>query len=311
MNMGHSHTSVLLHQAVDALVVDRDGIYIDATFGCGGHTGLILERLNDPARLMALDRDPRAIADGKTRFRDESRLCFRCSEFSRIGELAEEMGWLARVSGLLLDLGVSSPQLDTPSRGFSFMRDGPLDMRMNPETGPSAAQWLEAVELDELVRVLKEYGEDRFARRIATAIVSRRQEEAIETTLQLAKIVEEATPVRDPRKHPATRTFQAIRIEINSELSEVASVLESALDLLAIGGRLVVISFHSLEDRLVKRFMRRTSRNQPVPRDIPVRSDGPQPPLRRVGKAVTPSAAEINLNPRSRSAVMRIAERVA
>lgn len=306
------HVTVLLNEAVDSLVVDRAGRYIDGTFGRGGHTGLILERLSEPGRLMAVDRDPDAINAGKARFRDESRLCFQHSEFSNIGVLAEQQGWKGCVSGILLDLGVSSPQIDSADRGFSFMSDGPLDMRMNPSAGMSASEWLQVVEMEDLVRVLKVYGEERFGRRIATAIVERRVSGPIETTAELARIVDEAIPVRDPHKHPATRSFQAIRIQVNSELDEVHKVLDSALELLAIGGRIVVISFHSLEDRIVKRFMRDHSKTKPVPRDIPVlSSDEAKPPLRLVGKAIKPSVAEIAANPRSRSAVMRVAERVA
>ncbi len=306
------HTTVLLNEAVDALMVDVNGIYIDGTFGRGGHSSLILDRLGSSGRLMAVDRDPEAIEDGKARLQNESRLCFRHSEFSQIGRLAEEMGWKAKVSGVLLDLGVSSPQLDAAERGFSFMADGPLDMRMNPTAGPSASEWLQKVDLEDLVRVLKEYGEERFARRIATAIVERRASGPIQTTSELAQIIDAATPVKDPHKHPATRSFQAIRIQINSELDEVRKALEDALTLLAIGGRLVVISFHSLEDRLVKRFMRDRSRTARLPRGIPVMaSQQEQPPLKLVGKAIKPSAEEISVNPRARSAVMRVAERVA
>lgn len=306
------HTTVLLDEAVEALLVDASGCYIDGTFGRGGHSGLILERLTELGRLMAIDRDPEAIEAGKARFRDESRVCFKHSEFSRIGELAKQQGWMGRVSGVLLDLGVSSPQLDSAGRGFSFMHDGPLDMRMDPSVGLSASEWLQQVDFEDLVHVLKVYGEERFGRRIATAIVDRRQSGPINTTSELAQIVDEAIPVKDPHKHPATRTFQAIRIQVNSELDEVHKVLSDALDLLALGGRIVVISFHSLEDRIVKRFMRDHSRVQPVPRDIPLMSDKTAaPPLKLVGKAVKPSAEEISMNTRSRSAVMRVAERVA
>ncbi len=306
------HTTVLLNEAVDALLVDSNGFYIDGTFGRGGHSSLILDRLGSSGKLMAVDRDPDAIEAGRARFRNESRLCFRHSEFSRIGELAEEMGWKARVSGVLLDLGVSSPQLDAAERGFSFMHDGPLDMRMNPSAGQSASEWLQTVDFEKLVRVLKEYGEERFARRIATAIVERRVDAPIETTSELAQIIDAAIPVRDPHKHPATRSFQAIRIQVNSELDEVRKALGDALDLLAVGGRLVVISFHSLEDRLVKRFMRDSARPKPMPKGIPLmESQQDKPPLKLVGKAVKPSSEEIAANPRSRSAVMRVAERVA
>lgn len=312
MTAKNPHVTVLLQEAVDSLVVDSAGMYIDGTFGRGGHTNLILDRLSEPGRLMAVDRDPDAINAGKARFRDESRLCFRHSEFSNIAILAEEHGWRGRVSGVLLDLGVSSPQIDSPERGFSFVSDGPLDMRMNPSVGMSASEWLQVVEMEDLVRVLKVYGEERFGRRIATAIIERRALGVIETTAELARIVDEAIPVRDPHKHPATRSFQAIRIQVNSELDEIDRALSAALEVLAVGGRMVIISFHSLEDRMVKRFMRDHSRSKPVPRDIPVMaSQLSKPSLRLVGKAVKPSASEISANPRSRSAVMRVAEKVA
>lgn len=312
INNPNPHITVLLNEAVDALVVDPEGFYIDGTFGRGGHSDLILQRLSEPGRLMAVDRDPDAISAGKARFRDESRLCFRHSEFSQIARLAQEEGWKGRVSGVLLDLGVSSPQIDSPERGFSFMNDGPLDMRMNPSAGLSASEWLQIVEMEDLVRVLKVYGEERFGRRIATAILERRESGPIETTSELARIVDEAIPVRDPHKHPATRSFQAIRIQVNSELDEVHKVLDDALELLVVGGRMVVISFHSLEDRIVKRFMRDNSKPKPMPRGIPILSEHEsRPPLRLVGKAVKPSSAEVSANSRSRSAVMRVAEKVA
>ena len=312
MTADASHISVLLNEAVDSLVMDSSGCYIDGTFGRGGHSGLILQRLTELGKLMAVDRDPDAIACGKARFRNESRLCIRHSEFSNIGSLAEDLGWQGKVAGVLLDLGVSSPQIDSSERGFSFMQDGPLDMRMNPSVGLSASEWLQIVEMEDLVRVLKLYGEERFGRRIATAILERRLSGPIETTAELARIVDAAIPVRDPHKHPATRTFQAIRIQINSELDEVNRALKDALNLLAIGGRLVIISFHSLEDRIVKRFMREHSRIKTPHPDIPIAfANQPRPPLRLVGKAVKASAEEIARNPRSRSAVMRVAEKVA
>ena len=312
MTADASHISVLLNEAVDSLVMDSSGCYIDGTFGRGGHSGLILQRLTELGKLMAVDRDPDAIACGKARFRNESRLCIQHSEFSNIGSLAEDLGWQGKVAGVLLDLGVSSPQIDSSERGFSFMQDGPLDMRMNPSVGLSASEWLQIVEMEDLVRVLKLYGEERFGRRIATAILERRLSGPIETTAELARIVDAAIPVRDPHKHPATRTFQAIRIQINSELDEVNRALKDALNLLAIGGRLVIISFHSLEDRIVKRFMREHSRIKTPHPDIPIAfANQPRPPLRLVGKAVKASAEEIARNPRSRSAVMRVAEKVA
>lgn len=311
MSVDNPHVTVLLNEAVDALVVDPNGAYIDGTFGRGGHSGLIVKKLSESGRLLAVDRDPDAIAAGKARFRNESRLCFRHSEFSNIAALTDELDWTGSVSGILLDLGMSSPQIDSPERGFSFMNDGPLDMRMDPSSGLSASEWLQVVDMEDLVDVIKGYGEERFGRRIATAIIERRQDGPIETTAELAKIIDEAIPVRDPHKNPATRTFQAIRIQVNSELDEIETALASALKLLAIGGRLVVISFHSLEDRMVKRFMRNNSRAAPLPKEIPFAPEADAPPLRLLGKAIKPSADEIRQNPRSRSAVMRIAEKVA
>lgn len=304
------HVTVLLNEAVESLVTDKSGRYIDGTFGRGGHSALILQGLSSTGQLLAIDRDPDAIESGKARFRDESRICFRHNEFSEIKSLVEDLGWTKKVSGVLLDLGVSSPQLDAAERGFSFMKDGPLDMRMNPSKGLSASEWLQKVDMEELVTVLKVYGEEKFGRRIATAIVERRLQGPITTTAELAKLVDEAIPVRDPHKHPATRSFQAIRIKINEELDEIHQVLDDALDLLEVGGRLSVISFHSLEDRIVKRFMRDNSRAKPIPRDIPIMNSLDIPPLKLIGKAIKPSVDEVAVNTRSRSAVMRVAERV-
>jgi len=310
--VGQAHRPVLATAATAALVVDPAGRYVDATFGRGGHSELILQRLSDAGRLMAVDRDAHAIAAGRARFHSERRICFRHSAFSRLRELVAAAGWRARVSGLLLDLGVSSPQLEQPERGFSFQATGPLDMRMDASGGQTAGDWLQSAAPDELVRVLREYGEERFARRIARAIVRARDERRIATTTELAQIVAGAVPVRGSRRHPATRTFQAIRMQINRELDELAAVLAAALELLVLGGRLVVISFHSLEDRTVKRFMRTHSRPRPVPREIPLaHTEQSRPPLRLVGRAQRPLRAEILANPRARSATMRVAEKMA
>lgn len=305
------HKTVLLLEAVGALMTDPDGFYLDGTMGRGGHSAAVLSRLSSSGRLLAIDRDPEAIKAGNARFGNESRIQLEQSEFSRARELIEKSEMLGEVSGLLFDLGVSSPQLDSAERGFSFMQDGPLDMRMSNDKGMSAADWLNQADLEDIVRVLKVYGEERFARRIATAIVECRDHSPLETTQDLVALIDEAVPVKDPHKHPATRSFQAIRIHINAELEEVEQVLADAIDMLAPGGRIVVISFHSLEDRIVKRFMRDHSRAKPVPRDIPVTSDQlSKPPLRIVGKAIKPSAEEVRANPRARSAVMRVAEKV-
>lgn len=306
------HKTVLLLEAVDALVTDPEGFYVDGTFGRGGHSSAVLARLGKAGRLLAIDRDPEAIKSGNARFRDESRIQLEQNEFSCAKEIVDRSGRFGQVSGLLFDLGVSSPQLDSAERGFSFMKDGPLDMRMSSDKGMSAADWLNTAELEDIVRVLKVYGEERFGRRIATAIVERREESPLATTQDLVRLIDEAVPVKDPHKHPATRSFQAIRIHVNAELEEVEQVLADSIQMLAPGGRLVVISFHSLEDRIVKRFMRDHSRSVSMPRDIPVRSDQlGQPALRLIGKAIKPSKEEIRENPRSRSAVMRVAEKVA
>ncbi len=292
------------------LALRPDGFYVDATFGRGGHSGAILERLGPQGRLFALDRDPAAITHAREAFAGETRLSVVQAAFSRLAECAREWGILGRVHGLLLDLGVSSPQLDEAGRGFSFLRDGPLDMRMDPGQGESAAQWLARASVDEIAQVLRRYGEERFARRIARAIDAARREASIETTARLAEVVARAVPAREPGKHPATRTFQALRIQVNGELDELAAALPQALELLAPGGRLAVISFHSLEDRLVKRFLQQEARGDRFPPDLPVPASALSPTVRLVGKAVRPSAAEVAENPRARSAVLRVAERL-
>lgn len=305
------HITVLLEEAVEGLAVKPDGIYIDGTFGRGGHSRRILSQLGEKGRLIAIDRDPRAIAEAKTI--SDPRFQIIHSAFSAIPELCEELGLFGKIDGILLDLGVSSPQLDEAERGFSFMRDGPLDMRMNTEKGLSAAEWLASVSVEDLAWVLKEFGEERFAKCIAQAVVSynKSANEKISRTLQLAQIISDAVPFKDKHKHPATRSFQAIRIFINSELDELEKALHSALGVLAPQGRLSIISFHSLEDRMVKQFMRKHSKAEAVPRGLPVLESelNKNIPLNTVGKAIMPSEAEIASNPRSRSAVLRIAEK--
>ncbi|MFC6669567.1 16S rRNA (cytosine(1402)-N(4))-methyltransferase RsmH [Marinobacterium aestuariivivens] len=306
-----SHTTVLLREAVDALVQDPNAFYIDGTFGRGGHSALILEHLGSGGRLLGIDKDPEAIAYARARLADEPRFEIERGSFADMETFVRARGLEGRVGGILLDLGVSSPQLDDPARGFSFLNEGPLDMRMNPDVGQSAAQWVASADEKEIADVIFTYGEDRFARRMARAIVAARQEVAITTTAQLARIIADANPAWEKGKHPATRAFQAIRIHINRELEDLERCLEQALDLLSIGGRLVVISFHSLEDRIVKRFIRKHVKgDEHLPPGIPVTQDMLAQRLKSIGKAVKAGAAEVGQNPRARSAVMRVAERI-
>jgi len=299
------HIPVLVSEAVDALVVDPVGIYVDGTFGRGGHSRAILERLGPRGRLIALDRDPEA--EQAARGISDARFVFFRTRFSALaGVLNGE-----RVNGMLFDLGVSSPQLDDPARGFSFRSDAPLDMRMDPAAGPTAAQWLAAAEEQEIRQVIRDYGEERFAKQIAAAIVAARARAPVLHTRELADLVAGAVRTREPGQDPATRTFQALRIHVNRELEEVSLMLPQATAHLAAGGRLAVIAFHSLEDRIVKRFMQSLARPE-VPRRLPLRaSEMPQPALKLVGRAVRASAQETRRNPRARSAILRVAERTA
>lgn len=305
------HTPVLLEESLEALAINPDGIYLDGTFGRGGHARALLDRLGPTGRLLALDRDPSAVAVGEVLTRQDPRFAIEHSAFSRVQEVAQRRGLFGRVSGLLLDLGVSSPQLDEPVRGFSFTADGPLDMRMDTGSGQSAAQWLSQAEEGEIAQVLRECGEERYAVRIARAIVRARSEGPVAATRALADIVAAASPTREPGKHPATRTFQAIRIHVNRELDELRACLASVCGLLAAGGRLVVISFHSLEDRIVKRFIRDEARGERFPPGVPVTVGELKPRLRVIGKPVRPASAEVEANPRARSAVLRVAERMS
>ena len=305
------HHPVLLKEAIEALCIRKDGIYVDGTFGRGGHAEAILGRLGPKGRLLAIDRDPEAVAVAGRRFGRDARFQIERGAFAMLGQLTAKCGIQGRVDGLLLDLGVSSPQLDDPARGFSFVNDGPLDMRMDPGVGVSAAQWLAEAGIEDIADVLKMYGEERFSRRIAAAIVNTRQETPIRTTRQLADLVCEAVPFRERHKHPATRSFQAIRIFINNELNELESVLPQVPDVLSPGGRLAVISFHSLEDRIVKRFIRREYRGVEPPPGLPLAGMAHQPRLRPVGKPVRAARVEVDQNPRSRSAVLRVAERLS
>ncbi len=303
------HLSVMLNEAVDALAIRPEGVYVDGTFGRGGHSRAILSRLGAEGRLIAFDRDPVAIAAGQAL--NDSRLTLVHRPFGELQAGLDELG-VSHVDGVLLDIGVSSPQLDTPERGMSFRFDAPLDMRMDTTRGETAADWLAEASVNDITKVLREYGEERFAYAIAKAIATAREGQPITTTRQLAALVEKTVKTREPGQHPATRTFQAVRIFINRELEELSLVLPQACARLVTGGRLAVISFHSLEDRIVKQFMRDKSRPPQLPAGVPVRAcDLPAPPLGLVGKAMRPSAAEVESNPRARSAVLRIAERQA
>lgn len=310
MQDNFKHTTVLLDEAVNGLNIHPDGIYIDGTFGRGGHSRLILSQLGEKGRLYAIDRDPQAIAAAAEI--DDPRFTIIHGPFSALAEYVEERGLSGKIDGILLDLGVSSPQLDDAERGFSFMRDGPLDMRMDPTRGQSAAEWLLKAEEADIVFVLKTFGEERFAKRIARAIVERNREQPMTRTKELADVIYVATPVKDKFKHPATRSFQAIRIWVNSELDEIEQALKGSLSALSAGGRLSVISFHSLEDRIVKRFMREQSRGPQIPHGIPMteaqlNSLGGRR-LKALGKMM-PGESEVADNPRARSSVLRIAER--
>ena len=306
----YAHRSVLLDEALTALEVKPAGIYVDATFGRGGHSQAILARLNKQGFLLALDKDPQAIQAAQELFPQETRLAIEHGSFSALQTFVENRGLLGKVNGVLLDLGVSSPQLDDPERGFSFRREGPLDMRMDPTSGLSAAQWLAIAPEREIANVVKTYGEESHARRIARAIVEHRVTQPIVTTGELQALVAQAKPNREKGKDPATQTFQAIRIFINRELDDLRACLPQVLKILAPGGRLVVISFHSLEDRIVKRFMRNEARGDSFPKDLPVRAHELTPQLRVIGKAVHAGAVEVAANPRARSAVMRVAEKI-
>ena len=304
------HQTVMLREAVEALVTRPAGFYVDGTFGRGGHSRHLLACLNADGRVLGVDKDPEAIADANKLAGVEPRFQFFHGSFAELPAQLTSMG-VDAVDGILLDLGVSSPQLDDGERGFSFLQDGPLDMRMDTTSGETAAQWLAHAEVNEIARVLKEYGEERFARRIAAAIVAARDERAITSTARLAQVVSEANPKWERHKHPATRAFQAIRIKVNRELVDLEELLAAALDMLRIGGRLVVISFHSLEDRLVKRYMRDMARGEQFPAGVPVIDSALNRRMKLVGRAVRASDEEVTANVRSRSAIMRVAEKIS
>lgn len=303
------HVTVLLHEAVDALNVRADGVYADGTFGRGGHSRLILSKLGERGRLVVFDKDPLAIAAARELAAEDKRVSVVHNGFATFQAALNDLG-IGKIDGALFDLGISSPQIDDGSRGFSFRFDAPLDMRMDTTRGRTAAQWLAEADEQEIHEVIKNYGEERFSRQIARAIVSQRGETPIDTTGKLAQIAAQSVRTRERGQDPATRTFQAVRIFINRELDEVEAVLPQVVERLNAGGRLAVISFHSLEDRLVKQFIHRHSTHAPLPKWAAVRdADLPQPPLLAVGKAIKPSDQEVAANPRARSAVLRVAER--
>lgn len=305
-----AHQTVLLQEAVEAIFSDSDGIYIDGTYGRGGHSALLLSRLSARGKLLALDRDIAAVDHAKTVNKDDLRFEIAHSNFGDMLQQVIARGWQGKVRGVLLDIGVSSPQLDDAKRGFSFMQDGPLDMRMNTAAGISAAEWINTAPVAEMTEVFREYGEERYAKRIAQAIEKTRNETPFVTTLQLAEVVSAANPAWEKHKHPATRVFQAIRIFINNELGELETALRDIQSILCSGGRIAVISFHSLEDRIVKQYFREQSRGKVLPRHIPVTGEAEGRTLKLVGKAIKASEQEVAGNPRARSAVMRVAEKL-
>lgn len=305
----YTHVPVLLDEVMQALDIKPDAVVIDATYGRGGHTEEIMKRLSGSGRLLALDRDPQAAIDARRRFGADARVRVEQARFSSLGRLCDQYELTGRVSAMLFDLGVSSPQLEAVQRGFSFRQEGPLDMRMDPSHGISAADWVNGAEEAELAQVIQAYGEERYARRIARAMVRARAQAPITDTRTLAEIIARAVPGRERHKDPATRTFQAIRIHVNREIEELDAALPEAVRVLAPGGRLAVISFHSLEDRRVKHFFRAESRAPDVPRGMPAPATPFRPRLRVIGRAVRASEEEVRRNPRARSAVLRVAER--
>jgi len=310
METDFSHQPVLLNEVLETLDIKQGGVYVDATFGRGGHSRVILNNLGREGRLIAFDQDPEAIAYGREQFIDDPRIEFEHCNFSEMEAVIVARGLNGCVDGVLMDLGVSSPQLDDAERGFSFLKSGPLDMRMNTEQGESAMQWLARVEMRDLILVLKRYGEEKFSKRIATAIIEARAEHEIDDTVMLAGIISDAIPVKEKHKHPATRSFQAIRMYVNQELQSIEAGLQAAASVLSVGGRLAVISFHSLEDRMVKRFMRAKSSRPKLPPGLPIMDKDEQPPYRQVGKSWIAGKQELAENPRSRSARLRVLERV-
>ncbi|MFE2006072.1 16S rRNA (cytosine(1402)-N(4))-methyltransferase RsmH [Pseudomonas guariconensis] len=312
IDSGFNHITVLLDEAVEALALRADGCYLDGTFGRGGHSRLILSKLGPQGRLLGFDKDPQAIATGQALAAEDGRFVIVQRSFAEMGDEVARRGLDGKVSGILLDLGVSSPQLDDPERGFSFLNDGPLDMRMNPDQGISAAEFIASAPEDEIARVFKEYGEERFAKRMARAVVQRREQQPFTRTGDLAEVLKVANPAWEKGKNPATRAFQGLRIHVNNELGDLETGLEAAIEALEVGGRLAVISFHSLEDRIVKLFMRKLAKGEAdnLPRNLPVQHKVFEPRIRLIGKAQFASDAELQANPRARSAVMRVAEKL-
>ena len=310
-DIAHQHQPVLLAEVIHHLAIKPDGIYVDATFGRGGHADAILNALNPTGRLLAMDKDADAMAYARKFFANEKRFAIQHGSFADLKSFLINQNVYGHIDGLLLDLGVSSPQLDDPDRGFSFMRNGKLDMRMDSSSGVSAAEWIADIDEETLATVLFEYGEERFSRRIARAIIAARQQKPITTTHELAEIIAAAHPAWQKGKHPATRSFQAIRIAVNQELDDLQHVLEQSVAALNVKGRLLVISFHSLEDRIVKHFMQDHERGEELPAKLPVKHLHHQPIFKRVGRAIKPSEQEMNMNPRSRSAVLRIGEKLS
>jgi len=306
----YTHKPVLLSEVIEGLALKPDGTYLDATFGRGGHSLAILQQISSKGSLYVVDKDPEAILAAEALAATDKRLRVNMGSFATLGELVTRSDLAGNFDGILFDLGVSSPQLDQGERGFSFNKDGPLDMRMS-KSGTTAESWLQSAKEQDISRVLKEYGEERFAKRIARAIVQTRQEAPLTSTLQLANLIRANVPNIEKNKHPATRSFQAIRIHINNELDEISQALNASLDLLRIGGRLLIITFHSLEDRLVKKFIQKEVKGDPYPRDLPVMNTSLCPTLKRIGKKVLPSEREINDNPRARSASLHIVEKIA
>ena len=302
------HYSVLLNQAVEGLNIRPNGNYIDGTYGRGGHSELILKKLSDQGKLLVFDKDQVAINFAQELYGNDPRVSIFHKSFTEVVSVVKQMQLEHKIDGLLLDLGVSSPQLNDENRGFSFLKDGPLDMRMNQTSGVSAAEWLSNADEQEMISVLKNYGEEKFAKRIAREIISFRSNEPILSTLQLVSVIEKALPFKEKNKHPATRTFQAIRIHINQELSDLEKVLEDSIKILSPKARIVAISFHSLEDRIVKRFMRDQQNGPSFPKQLPIQYKKNSGSLKIIGKTIRPSNQDIKINPRARSAIMRIAE---